>query len=94
MNAALYEIPPITDPLGKHWQQPDPREILIDDDHALMTRATFEQLLEYSTSIPSGKYIGKMFKSRRFGCWYLRWYDHDPDPTILFIECRTILLVD
>lgn len=35
-------IPPITDPLGKHWQQPHRRFIELDDTHALMSEQTFK----------------------------------------------------
>lgn len=55
-------IPPITDPLGKHWQQPHRRFIELDDTHALMSEQTFKGLKEYSTSIPTGRYEGKMWK--------------------------------
>lgn len=55
-------IPPITDPLGAHWDQPDRASILIDATHALMTVATFKALHEYSCSNPSGVYEGKMWR--------------------------------
>ena len=42
-------IPPITDPLGKHWQQPHRRFIELDNTHALMSEQTFKGLKEYST---------------------------------------------
>ena len=45
-------IPPITDPLGKHWQQPHRRFIELDNTHALMSEQTFKGLKKYSTSIP------------------------------------------
>ena len=35
-------IPPITDPLGKHWQQPHRRFIELDDTYALMSEQTFK----------------------------------------------------
>lgn len=47
-------IPPITDPLGKSWQQPHRRFIELDDTHALMSEQTFKGLPEYSMSNPSG----------------------------------------
>lgn len=61
-QAVEHIIPPITDPLGRNWDQPSREEIAIDDHHALMTRATFERLAEYSASYPSLVYPGKMWK--------------------------------
>jgi hypothetical protein len=48
-------IPPITDPLGRHWTQPATDGVLVDDELALMDHRAFCRLSEYSTSIPSGK---------------------------------------
>ena len=59
---ALEPIPPITDPLGRYWEQPRRQDIEIDDEHAIMTRATFDALHEYSCSAPSGVYPGKMWR--------------------------------
>jgi hypothetical protein len=78
------QIPPMTDPMGLHWRQPDPALILTDDTHALMSQTTFDKLSEYSCTTPSGCYPGKMWK-RHDGlydpkckpedrCWYLAWY--------------------
>lgn len=74
-------IPPITDPLGKHWQQPHRRFIELDDTHALMSEQTFKGLKEYSTSIPTGRYEG------------LVWLAPDTNHNLLRIEKRTILIV-
>lgn len=67
-------IPPITDPLGKHWDQPSPSLIEIDGTHALMTEDTLKQLADYSASVPSGVYEGKMWRCKGGNGWYLRWY--------------------
>jgi len=67
-------IPDITEPMGKHWKQPDQGHILIDDDYALMVQWAFDMLHTYSTSYPSGVYPGKMWKAHIRGTWYLRWY--------------------
>lgn len=56
------DIPPITDPLGRSWDQPSSKNILIDDTHALMSLRVFEELAEYSCSFPSGVYPGKMWR--------------------------------
>lgn len=34
-------IPPITDPMGRYWDQPSRDEIIVDDTHAVMTVKTF-----------------------------------------------------
>lgn len=90
-------IPPITEPMGKYWDQPDPSLILIDDTHALMSEETFLQLHDYSYSQPSGVYPGKMW---RFGRpivggqrWWLRWFGLSEAPNMCSNHCREILLV-
>lgn len=88
--ARFQTIPPMTEPLGRHWQQPDPDAILVDEHHAVMTRESFEQLLEYTGTIPTGAYAGKMWRrhqvdidARRGGVfsslWLLCWYSDDPE---------------
>src|ERR1043165_9759166 len=89
------EIPPITHPLGEHWRQPDRSRILIDETHAVMDQATFDDLSEYSTSFPSGVYEGKMWKQNltvyrtlrspdvdpcAFPDWRLVWYGYADSP--------------
>lgn len=78
----MNTIPPITDPLGAHWQQPSPADILIDDTHAVMTEAVFKRLLEYSTTRPGGVYPGKMWR-RHDGV-----YDRRPNaPAPVWLLC-------
>jgi len=60
--------------LGKHWPQPPLSEILVDDIHALMSERTLGRLSEYSASVPSGVYAGKMWKRRVYAGWFLCWY--------------------
>lgn len=66
--------------------------ILVDDKHAIMDRADFDGLLEYSCSIPTGVVIGKRWKRRepyrlddpRPAAWWLGEYaqlDGDPQGT-------------
>lgn len=86
MSATFTAIPPITDPLGRAWKQPDRALILINDTTAIMTRRTFESLAEYSATNPSGAYEGKMWRrhdgafDREFLAkggkpeWLLCWY--------------------
>ena len=89
-------IPPITDPLGKHWEQPDRARILIDDTHAVMSQDDFEKLLDYTASQPTGTYVGKMWRAQ-YGKpgsrkWYLCWFGKDPDPKFLSNNYREILI--
>lgn len=92
-----HPIPPITDPLGKFWNQPDLKLILIDDTHALMEMATFEGLADYSCTMPSGVYPGKMWRCRvkyddeSMG-WLLRWYGESEKPGYVSNHHRRIIL--
>lgn len=83
-------IPPITDPLGRYWDQPSVAAIYVDDHHALMTKESFYGLCEYSTSIPTGKYPGKMWRARRTGGWVLCWYEDGGEKGYLDIQIRPI----
>jgi hypothetical protein len=96
------QIPPITDPLGRYWRQPDPASILVDDTHAVMESTTFSKLHEYSSSIPSGVYPGKMWK-RLEGAhdprckpedqkWLLCWYGECEDKRLCSINHRIVLV--
>jgi hypothetical protein len=98
-------IPPITDPLGLHWDQPDTSNFLIDDTHVVMTLREFNQLAEYSTTNPSGVYVGKCWKAALFervedgrmrstGEWVLRWFGHDPDPKFCSNNHRRIIITN
>lgn len=100
----MTAIPPMTDPLGKYWKQPSPDEILLDDEHALMTEATFKRLAEYSCSQPSGVYPGKMWRADNAAYWpekvkaglhrhWLRWFGESEDPTMCSNNSRKILIV-
>jgi hypothetical protein len=90
----MTTIPPMTHELGRHWEQPAASDMLIDDEVAVMYPAVMAKLKEYSTTIPSGKYAGKMWKAKTADGWYLRWYEDDPsDPNGLFIRKRKIVLI-
>lgn len=90
----------MTDPLSRNWKQPDSSNMLFDDRFVVMTEETFKKLKEYSCSIPSGKYQGKMWKCNSnwgtddFSCWVLKWYeDHETSSNLLHIRSRYILVV-
>jgi hypothetical protein len=100
-------IPLITDPMGRHWKQPDVSLITIDDEYARMSSATFEDLPEYSASRPTGVYPGKMWK-RHDGAhdyefrarggkpeWLLCWYgESEIGPGYCSNHFRKIALTD
>ncbi len=86
-------IPPIIDPRGKCWQQPHRRFIEMDDKCALMSEQTFKALKEYSTTLPSGQYAGKMWKAKIGDKWYLRWYSDSNRPECIDINNREILVL-
>lgn len=75
--------------------------ILVDDSHALMSMADFEELPEYSCSLPSLTTIGKRWKrgAPYVGVrthWWLGEYEEcdPPDPEKVQILWRTIVIVD
>ena len=88
-------IPPMTDPLGRHWDQPaNIRQAPMDDTHVLLTMRQIDGLLDYSRSYPSGTYDGKCWKREGEDCWYLCWYKPHPVPGKIGIGFRTILEVE
>ncbi len=76
-------IPRMTHPLSSAWDQPDRSEISVDATHALMSRATFEALKEYSASQPSGVYEGKMWR-RHDGSFDREFIARGGKPTWMF----------
>lgn len=99
-----FPIPPMTDPMGKHWDQPNRFDIEIDGTHAMMSQAVFEKLAEYSCSYPTGVYPGKMWKChvgahaqppwpKEKLYWQLRWFGTHPDPKFVSNHSRLILIV-
>lgn len=90
-------IPPITDPLGKYWNQPKREAIQVDEKHALMTERDFKELKEYSITLPTGTYTGKMWKRRipwsgEPARWFLCWYG-EIEGTEILIHNREIILL-
>ena len=70
----METIPEITNPLGRSWQQPDLRKIKLNDEYAEMDEQTLQELLEYSRSMPTGVYEGKMWRAMSQEGWLLCWY--------------------
>lgn len=96
MSTQQYQIPPMTNPLGKYWDQPNPSEIIIDNVNsvAIMSTKTFNALSNYSTSNPSGAYEGKMWRARWGGKDYLRWYGISNKPGFVSNNQLEIVLTD
>lgn len=102
---SMNQIPVMTDPLGRYWEQPDLSSVLIDETHALLTSEQFDKLSEYSSSIPSGVYEGKAWKRhngefdeafKRAGgqpYWQLGWFGPSDDPSKCSVNFRSILLI-
>lgn len=89
-----HPIPPITDPLGRHWSQPDRSEISVSSNFAKMTRATFAKLPCYDSTLPTGVYDGKMWARRQSNGTLLCWFGPADDPTKCSLNTRKIILAD
>lgn len=88
-------IPAITDPMGRHWQQPaDIRLAPMDAQHVQLTARQVAGLLEYSSSYPSGTYDGKCWLRKNGATCWLCWYEPCDVPGQIGIDSREILVVD
>jgi len=88
----------MTDPMGKHWRQPDHDLILVDDLYAVMSRDTMNQLYDYSHSVPTGVYVGKMWRCRASyedgsEVHFLCWFGPSEKPDSCLQHVRKILLL-
>lgn len=86
----LQIIPEMTNPLSRYWHQPPLDDIAVYDDIAIMDRDTLEGLPEYSMSIPTGTYEGKMWKRMDRKGWTLCWYKDSDVPGRIDICSRPI----
>ncbi len=93
MQKMLTKIPPMTDKRSKYWDQPKTNEIIIDADVALMPNAVFDLLADYSGSMPSGIYAGKMWKARYQQGWELRWYSDAAEQGHFHMNRREIKVI-
>ncbi len=84
-------IPPMTNPMGQHWRQPDRSRVLIDDAVAVMSKADADTLPNYSHTIPTGAYEGKMWKAEQGGKVWLCWYGYSDKPDHVSINTRELL---
>lgn len=87
-------IPDMVDPLGKYWEQPNKKDILIDNEHAVMSDKTYLQLKNYSSSIPSGVYDGKMWRDESKEGKFLCWYAQSDEPDKCSINTRKVLFIN
>lgn len=90
----LNAIPPMTDPLGKHWEQPaDIRTVEMDDTHVILTPGHIRQLSNYDRSMPSGVYSGKCWLRENGPTTWLVWYGEETTSgSQEFHVCRRIVL--
>jgi hypothetical protein len=58
-----------------------------------MERSTFDALCEYSLSLPTGTYAGKMWKAQFPAGWFLRWYSDCDVPGQIQVNSRPILVI-
>lgn len=92
-------IPPMTDPMGKHWEQPSVDRILVDETHAMMSQRTLDELADYSCTQPTGVYKGKMWKRRKEYLdeskgWWLCWYGpSEKGPEYCSVNVRSVIVI-
>ena len=103
-------VPPITDPMGRGWEQPDRLKMVFDSKTVIMSREDFNKLYEYSTSNPTGCYLGKMWKRQNYNIikgdddedvikwlhtWKLCWFDlSSKGDKWCSTETREIIILD
>lgn len=97
-DSVAEQIPPLA-PEHLGWNAPDRSEILaIDKDYALMTQETFDKLPDYTDSTPTGKYNGKMWKTKGRNpdgtyVWMFAWCNHENKKlNFIDINYRQILI--
>ena len=90
----IHHPPIMVDPMGQHWTQPARHEVLIDDNHAVMSKRSLSTLMNYSASVTSGVYDGKMWKTLHNGAWYLRWFSPSENTGHCKINARLILVLE
>ena len=100
---ARHPIPPVEDGHEAHARdhQPSRAYVIVDGPYAMVDEYWFKRLPEYSASIPTGVWFGKMWKARwgdpdgmgKYGGWYLRWYGPHKNPKLAAIEQRHLVVV-
>lgn len=82
-------LPRMTDPLGKHWRQPQGLRdrVAVFETHVTISEEDWQALPRYETSMPSGTYTGKCW--RRGPC--LCWYGKEAEKTIRVGHVRALI---
>lgn len=67
-----WRIPPMTNPLGRHWRQPKNLRdrVGLFFGHATITERDWQALPRYDSTMPSGVYAGKVWRCRSHLCWF------------------------
>lgn len=89
-------IPGMTDPLGRHWDQPDDiRCAAMDATHVRLTARQVHGLMVYDSSYPSGTYDGKCWlRNGPEGVQWLCWYHPHEQAGKIGIGSREVLAID
>ncbi len=86
----MIQLPVMTHPLSRAWDQPAADQVAVYDDIAIMDQSTLQRLHNYSASIPTGVYEGKMWRCSDGDGWLLCWYGLSDDPDKCSINRRPI----
>ena len=89
----MIQIPAMTHPLSSAWDQPGAHDLAVYDDIPIMDHSTLARLHNYSASIPTGVYEGKMWRCSDGEDWLLCWYGPAEDPDKCSINRRPIRLI-
>ncbi|UZV39811.1 hypothetical protein [Xanthomonas virus PB119] len=99
MDMNNHNVIPLYDQI--HWDQPHRDQMLVGDEYVTMSQKVFDQLREYSATMPSGHSAGKMWKCKYVNrmtaeiTWYLRWYIEHPENKHQFlIYARKVIIGD
>lgn len=68
--------------------------MLVDDRSAILTRQEFDELLEYSLSVPTGTTIGKRWKRKCTDCWLMGEYEPDPEKKEGWVQIRWRVILE
>lgn len=78
----------------QHESRPADHEWLLGEETCTITPAAFDGLLEYSATIPTGVYIGKVWRRRDADGWWLGEYTEHEDPKKAGIRWRRLVVVE
>jgi len=69
-----WRIPRMTDPLRHYWTQPVNLRDRVElyETHATIRERDWLALPRYDHSVPSGVYAGKVWRWRKYICWFGR----------------------